>query len=607
MSGLALRTEPSECETATSWASRLAERNGCAGVQDLVHDMGISWKAFRTGDPRAVTALCELAKTDADKLLKSTYRTGDSATSKWIGNEWIAPKLMRFDILCICPNCIADAKHGDDNTLKAGAPVWWYMEGVRVCPIHERALVHLPPPERGRCKHDYAGRVRDNRALVHAASNSRDRIKAGDFEDYVANRLKFGAAKSLRWIDGLDLATIIRASERLGLVALGFSARGQKITDERTLIAATSLGFNALSSGPTYLMRKLAKFRPKPSKGGFYADFFPFSRWLERIQHRPGCARLCDAMHDFVVQNYPCEADEVIYGKPVQKRHIHSISSAAERAKVPFPRMRKALGAAREGKALSHLPRPDQNLWVKTYDWDAWLEEFGNAITLKPAARRLGVCSSTFSRLVSAGHLKPLAAVPEMAPRYLPCEIDTLVANVTPNAVTLGAIPKGMLTINSVQTSCKTSISVVLQLLMDRRLRTVGILKGKVGLSGICIAIEEVLDELEGPPLAGLGSDELRKYLRINCMTTPWLVSNGFLKSEMVLHPRTRKSIRLFRHEVIEQFLNKYETVGRLSRRLATKPPYVVRQLKQIGLEPLPVERNMSVIYHRSDLPDEFL
>ncbi|MEC7259798.1 MAG: hypothetical protein VXW58_18460, partial [Pseudomonadota bacterium] len=124
---------------------------------------------------------------------------------------------------------------------------------------------------------------------------------------------------------------------------------------------------------------------------------------------------------------------------------------------------------------------------------------------------------------------------------------------------------------------------------------------------GICVSKEELLDELEGPPLPGLGSEELRKYLRINCMTTPWLVSNGFLKAEMALHPRTRKSIRLFRHDEIDKFLAEYETVGRLSHRFATKPPYIVKQLKQQGLEPLDVERNMSVIYRRRDLPDEFL
>lgn len=75
----------------------------------------------------------------------------------------------------------------------------------------------------------------------------------------------------------------------------------------------------------------------------------------------------------------------------------------------------------------------------------------------------------------------------------------------------------------------------------------------------------------------------------------------------MALHPRTRKSIRLFRHDEIDKFLAEYETVDRLSHRFATKPPYIVKQLKQLGLEPLDVERNMSVIYRRRDLPDEFL
>ena len=145
------------------------------------------------------------------------------------------------------------------------------------------------------------------------------------------------------------------------------------------------------------------------------------------------------------------------------------------------------------------------------------------------------------------------------------------------------------------------------KLLLDQRLKTVGKLEGRCGISGLCVATEEVLDLLEGPPLPGPSSYELRKHLRINCMTTPRLVSNGFLKSEVALHPRTRKSIRLLRYDQIGQFLAEYETVGRLSHRLATKPPYVVKQLRQKDMDPLAVERNMSVIYRRRDLPDELL
>ncbi|WP_339978546.1 hypothetical protein [Gymnodinialimonas mytili] len=153
----------------------------------------------------------------------------------------------------------------------------------------------------------------------------------------------------------------------------------------------------------------------------------------------------------------------------------------------------------------------------------------------------------------------------------------------------------------------RARVGTMLQLLLDQRLKTVGKLEGRCGISGLFVAREEVLDLLERPPLPGLSSNELRKHLCINCVTTPWLVSNGFLKSEVALHPRTRKSIRLFRYDEIDRFLAEYETVGRLSHRLATKPPYVVKQLKHKGLKLLAVERNMSVIYRRRDLPNEFL
>ena len=81
-------------------------------------------------------------------------------------------------------------------------------------------------------------------------------------------------------------------------------------------------------------------------------DFFPFSRWLERIQHRQGYAALCDAMHDFVGRNYPCETGEVVYVRPVQRREVYSISTATDRANVPFPRMREKPWVLRYGGTL---------------------------------------------------------------------------------------------------------------------------------------------------------------------------------------------------------------------------------------------------------------
>lgn len=607
MSTLALTVEPSELESATSWVSRLAARNGCRTAQEFSLDLGISWKSIRVGDPEAIEAICALTGTDPQLLAPATYRTGKDGSSKMIDNEWIAPKFMRFDKFAVCVTCVKHSMQHSSGHLAFGAQVWWSFDGLRICPLHNEFLLELPQPGRGRCKHDFAGRVNDNRSMILDTATTPAKSEAGDLERYVVHRLSRTNNGSRRWIDQMDLATVVRASETLGLAFIEHKVREREIEEPTLLADAASTGFKMLALGPKNLESKLKALRYRRPKGGFYTDFFPFSRWLERTQDRSGCKPLVQAVRDFAVVNYPYEVGDLVFGEPVEIKHLHSISSSAAKARVPFPRMRKALGAAREGEALKHLPRPNKHLWVRAQDWDPWLDEFGRAITLKPAAQRLGVCSDVFMQLVSAGYLKPLAKVPEMAPRYLPSDIDAFIELVSGEAKVLSNIPKGMLSLSSVQSSCRTGMVQVIHLLVSRQLSIVGRLPHEVGLKAICVSKEEVLDRLEGPPLPGLGSIGLRKYLGINCATIPWLVSNGYLWSERASHPRTRKSIRLFRYEAIEQFLSSYETVGRISHRLNKKPPYVVKLLKGQGIEPIPVERNMSVFFRREDLPIDFL
>ena len=607
MSDLALTVEPSELETATSRISRLAQRNGCFSAQEFALDLGVSWDSIRVGDPESIEEICDFASVDQARLLRSSYRSGETANSKWVANEWIAPKFMRFDKIAVCASCVAGSMSENLNHLSAGAPVWWFFDGLRICPVHNEILVELPPKGTGRCKHDFAGRVSDNHSLIQEAAHSPRRHEAGKLESYVLQRLSGQGGTAQRWINTLDLATVVRASELLGLAVSGQGASGHRVEDSRALAEATEVGFNILSHGSRRLKSKLTKLRPYHPKGGFYAEYYPFSRWLERFQDRAGCKPLIQSVREFVVETYPFEIGDLVLGQPVETKHVHSISSSASKANVSFPRMRTVLGAARERKALRHLPRPDRNLWVRTCDWDQFLEDLGLAVTLKPAAHRTGVCSSMFMGLVSAGYIRPIDRVPEMAPRYLPQEIDRFLLEVSQNSRSMAAVPKGMISLNSIQSSCRVGMVPVLELLLKNRLTNTGTLEGKAGLSAILITKEEVLDHLEGPPLKGFSSEELRRHLGINSSTVPWLVSNGYLQSEHVPHPRSRKLIRLFKHEEIERFLEKYETVGRISHRLHKKPPFVLKLLKGHGIEPVPVERNMSVFFRREDLPVDFL
>jgi len=606
MSDLALTVEPSELEPATSWVSRLALRNGCRTAQEFALDMGVSWKAIRVGDQSSISRICEIAKIDAGLLNVGTYRKGDSG-SKWIADELLASKQMRFDKMKVCASCVADSISDCKSHLRSGIPVWWSFDGLIVCPIHNELLLELEPTRQGRCNHDFAGRVYDNRSLIMAVANSPQRHLAGGLEEYVVQRLKGDAGGKRRWLNTLDLSTVIRASEMLGNVVVGSGPRGDMFVGGKELADATAVGFEMISSGPKHLKIKLVNLLPSRQKGGFFADFFPFSRWLERFQDRPGCKPLVKVVRDFAVENHPFEIGDLVFGEAVKAKHLHSISSSASKANVPCPRMRKALVAARERKALRHLPRPNHHLWVRPNEWDPWLEEFGSAITMKPAAHLMGVCRSTFMELVAAGFVKPLADVPGLAPRYLASDIARFIDTVTQGSVQIETLADDVFALNTAQGACGVGMIRVIRLLLNGELKRVWRLACEQGLRAIHLSKVEVLDQLEGPPLPGVGSVELRKLLAINYETIPWLEANGLLVSEKAADPRTQKSMRLFRFEAIERFLNSYETVGRISHRLHRKPPYIVKLLKDQGIAPIPVEHNMSVFFRREDLPVDFL
>lgn len=68
MSKLGLSVMPSDYETATSWVSRLAARNGASYVQDFTEDIGISWRAIVRGDSGAIADLCHMADVPAREI-----------------------------------------------------------------------------------------------------------------------------------------------------------------------------------------------------------------------------------------------------------------------------------------------------------------------------------------------------------------------------------------------------------------------------------------------------------------------------------------------------------------------------------------------------------
>lgn len=188
MTQLGLSVLPSRYETATSWVSRLAARNGATYVQDFVLDMGLDWRRVINGDQETLTEISAIAGACPSAVLAFAKRTLPNRDT-FIGPVPVGAKFCQNNIMSICPVCVSDWM-GENGQLTEGAKVWWQAVSIRSCAKHRIQLLNLPPPTDDlRENYDFAGRVADHRAEILAAAQTPLPAPESRYEKYIQARL----------------------------------------------------------------------------------------------------------------------------------------------------------------------------------------------------------------------------------------------------------------------------------------------------------------------------------------------------------------------------------------------------------------------------------
>ena len=336
---LALTVPLSKGESATSFASRLAARNGSQYVQDFAEDMALSWHAIVAGDADALAELAALGGVARATLERHAILPGDGHRRRRIGDEIVHHKTLRHIRQHVCPLCVRGAEAS-----AGGAPVTWQLEPMRRCPIHAVALVELPRAEFPRAVHDLAGRVRDHRALIEDAARDPEAVEVSAFDRYMAERVLHGRSGA-SWLDGSDLACTWRVCETVGIVLMhGPSIRVDRLRSA-DLAAATGAGFDAIGGAKADLAGTLRAIHARSGNrsgnergGGFYSEFEPLARFLGKLHEGAGLGRGAG-------------------GHPGLRRGDLSRRAGGRRPRPPLPSSAGALADDR-GTGLQHPPSP---------------------------------------------------------------------------------------------------------------------------------------------------------------------------------------------------------------------------------------------------------
>ena len=142
-----------------------------------------------------------------------------------------------------------------------------------------------------------------------------------------------------------------------------------------------------------------------------------------------------------------------------------------------------------------------------------------------------------------------------------------------------------------------------LRFIWDGRLRKVFTEAGRFGLRSIVLDRNEILDLIEQPPEPGcFAIDDARRRLHVCSRTMTLIIQKGVIGVVRTLHHRTRQRTSYITSGAIDEFFQRYETLGRLAHFEQVQAKSVQARLNRLQIDPLPFPSPHNKIYRQNEL-----
>lgn len=607
--------QPGALETPSDYASRLSVRAWRNSLHEFCLDFDIDATLLVNGDPTCVRRLADLTGQDPEAFMSASFmRFSDRRRYRHRGEVLVQHCLSR-DRVRACPVCVAEDLETGDMRVEARPyrRSIWIVEAVRTCPVHDIELIDLGTGTTALRTHDIqhvlSGAIPD--LPRHAQLAVRRSLTA--FEHYALRRLgaeQASPAPTASWLDALELHAALRLCQVVGAV----KRTGPRVVLDELNNAdrrdAEAEGFEVLRRGESGVREFLdglqSAFHAKRHDWGPREMYGRLYEWLAHENDDEAYEPMRDVIWRHVVETLPVGPGDVLFGKEIPVRRVHSIRSASCEFALHPKRTRKVL--QQEGIiGPESAPLADERVTFGAERGGQFLTELAGSMSLVQLGKYIGAPRPHDRLLVEAGFLKPwIPGGTEVLKNHAFRKADAdaflaaLLADAQPNQEgwpDLFDIP------SAAKRACAKAEQIV-ELLLGRKLTRVGRNENAKGYLSVLVDPQEVRAFVTGEDHGGVTLRQMEKELRTTTRVVTGLIENGLIVAERVPNPVNKCPQTIVRPGELERFRSSYVSLQELARERGEHFRHTMKYLSTLAVRPVLDPASLGVsLYRRSDLP----
>ncbi|WP_170327992.1 TniQ family protein [Ruegeria arenilitoris] len=552
MSKLALSLRPAAQEIPTSYLSRLAARNGCSDMASFCSDVGLDLLALSNGDRGALKELCHLAglredafaKTPVIKTARNRYR---------IGHETLEPLTFNCVQVRVCPKCLLEQHQLSPEIWEKTHQLHWQIPQIGCCHLHNERLLTISCRSLRLRRFDTSLAIKNAWNEIQSADHP---MIADSLDRYLAERLIRRRGQPL--CDQMSIPLLCRIAEALGIILTYGRSQRRGDLDRHAKRRALLNGFELLMAGDNALFDALTEFSKRTArKSGRYSwpHFGALRNYLYRdLDYSEGLDKFRELMHRYVVDRYPIVPGTVVFGIEVERRRVHTLTSARKHLKVRRDLFEEILIDSRLGhRDANGTFVLDGILTVEIVE--GLREVTSRFLSRKEVAGFLGISENVVKELQKRRVLRPRTGQDHWERKgydaeYLQCMLDRIFDGTR----VFRTAPRGSYTISNVTRRTQCRVADIVELILSGNLKVKGRIGQELALRNLLVSKAGVSKALSKQPRNGFTKEELVQRWSMGRPNLNRLIASGVLRQKRMKHSQSRVTGMLVPAEDVEAY-----------------------------------------------------